>query len=254
MAAWTALNERRAVRKATLALLHGHTVHQHCKTIAKNPHIAEDIHYSESDRLRDDALDAKIGSCRHDLLRIIYVGRAEPMKGGKLWIETLAQVKARGVGFEASWYGDGAQLTELKKSARALHLSTAELRFHGFVSDRDMVKAAYQKAHILLFCHLTDESPRNLIESLHAATPLVGFDDPFARNLVDEKGAGVLVERGDVPKLVDIVSAIAENRECLVDLVQRAAQSASHLTRDRVFDERSAIVKRELGVMPGRGV
>ncbi|MFZ3584973.1 glycosyltransferase [Loktanella sp. DJP18] len=242
----TETNENRAVRAATLSLLHGATVYQYFEKIARNPHVVEDIHYSNGDRIGKHDLETKIKSCREDLLKIIYVGRAEPMKGGKQWLEVLSRLKGKGVEFEASWYGDGSELSDMVATARSAGLLETEVHFAGFVADRDTIKAAYRNAHALLFCHLTDESPRNLIESLHAATPLIGYGDPFAQSLVGEHGGGVLVKRGQIAKLVDTISALADNRERLADLVERAAHSASHLTHERVFDERSNVVKREL--------
>ena len=242
----TRFNENRAVRKASLALLHGATVYQHFEKIARNPHVADNIHYSEGDRIGGEELAAKTRSCREDVLRIVYVGRAEPMKGGKHWLEVLARLKAKGVTFQASWFGDGSELSGMVAAARSMDLSETEVHFAGFVADRDIVKAAYRNAHVMLFCHLTDESPRNLIESLHAATPLIGYEDPFGRSLIAEHSAGILIERGKVEKLAEAISLLADDRDRLADLVERAARSASHLTHERVFDERSAILKREL--------
>ena len=122
----------------------------------------------------------------------------------------------------------------------------SDVSFHGFVSDRARVLDLLRGAHLLMFCHLTDESPRILIEALHAATPLVGFRDAFATGLVDEQGAGLLVERGDLTALADAVAGLAENRAKLHDLVERASRSASHLTRQQVFKHRSDIIKQHL--------
>jgi colanic acid/amylovoran biosynthesis glycosyltransferase len=241
------VKERRAVAEADLALLHGATVYDHFRSIAKNPHIVEDIHYSDQDRIAGSELERKIASCGDGPLKVVYVGRADPMKGGTHWLDVLTGLRARGVDFSACWLGDGSELTLLRDKARAAGLAPHQVEFAGFVSDREAVRAAYRGAHIMLFCHLTDESPRNLIESLHAATPLVGYRDPFSAGLVDEQGAGHLVARGDTSGMIDAVAALAGNRDDLADLVLRASRSASTLTRERVFEERSEIIKRELG-------
>ena len=239
-------NEKRAVRNATLSLLHGATVYRHFEDIAKNPHVAEDIHYSQSDRIDSEGLEQKLKSCLGGPLKISYVGRADPMKGGKQWVEVLKRLKGNNIEFDATWYGTGSQISVMEQEARSSGLSEAEVKFPGFVADREKVKAAYQQSHIFLFCHLTDESPRNLIESLHAATPLIGYDDPFARSLVSENQGGLLVERGQITGLVDAISSLAADRARLGKLIERAAQSASRLTYETIFDERSEIIKREL--------
>jgi colanic acid/amylovoran biosynthesis glycosyltransferase len=114
------------------------------------------------------------------------------------------------------------------------------------VSDRAKVLETFRRAQFLLFCHMTDESPRNLIESLHSATPLVGFSDAFSAALVAEQGAGSLVSRGDVDALVEIVADLDANRSKLTDLIEAASKSARHLTRQQVFKDRAEIMLAEL--------
>lgn len=241
-------NEKRAAKRADLALLHGKTVYQYFKDISPNPHLVEDIHFLDEDRISKDALAVKREKAASGALTLLYVGRADPMKGGRDWVAILGELKKRGVAFHAKWYGDGSDLEAMKESAAKKGLTEDQLTFMGFVSDQDAVKAAYQEAQLLVFCHLTDESPRNLIESLHCATPLIGYRDPFAASLVEEKGAGILVKRGDEESVVDILVALDGDRDRLSDLIERAGQSASHLTRDSVFQERSEIIKKELAV------
>ena len=238
--------ENRAVRNADLALLHGATVFHHFEKIAKNPHVAEDIHLKTENRIPAEALSEKVRASRDGPLRILSCGRAEPMKGGHDWVRTLSLLKAAGVRFNATWIGDGSERKDIEEHARRCGLTRDEAHFPGFVADRAQVLQHYRTAHILLFCHKTDESPRNLIESLHSATPIVGFRDAYAEALVTEKGGGLLVDRGDVDGLAQLVVSLAQNREKLVELIERAAHSAIHLTRDKVFKHRSDLVRRYL--------
>lgn len=238
--------EKRAVRTADLALLHGATVYNHFEGISQNPQIAEDIHLRAEDRISATALSQKLESARSHPLRILYCGRADPMKGGHEWVRTLSLIKAAGVEFRALWLGDGGQLNEIKEQARKFGLSDEEVSFPGFVNDRESVLQHYRSAHVLMFCHKTDESPRNLIESLHSATPIVGYRDPYAEALVNEHGGGALVPRGDVEGLARSVAALAADRIKLANLIERAALSAMHLTREEVFKQRSDLVRYEL--------
>lgn len=238
--------ETRAVRSADLALLHGATVYNHFKGISRNPQIAEDIHLRAEDRISATALSEKLEGVRNHPLRILYCGRADPMKGGLEWIRTLSLIKATGVEFQAQWLGEGSQLNEIKEQARQLGLAEKEVSFPGFVSDRESILQHYRDAHILMFCHKTDESPRNLIESLHSATPIIGYRDAYAEALVKEHGGGTLVPRGDVEALAKSVAALAADRTKLANLIEKAARSAMHLTREEVFKHRSDLVRRHL--------
>lgn len=239
--------ETRAVRAADLALLHGATVYNHFHKIARVPQVIEDIHLRAEDRIPAPALSKKREIVKEGPLRVLYCGRADSMKGGFEWVRTLALLKLAGVAYRATWIGDGSQREDMERRARQGGLTEDIVSFPGFLEDRDAVIQQYRDAHVLMFCHKTDESPRNLIESLHAATPIVGFRDAYAEGLVSEKGAGVLVDRGDVDALARAVASIATDRERLAGLIEKAGRSAAHLTREKVFKQRSDLVRRYLG-------
>lgn len=144
------------------------------------------------------------------------------------------------------WIGDGVLLDRMKAEAQRLGI-LGSVTFHGFVSDRARVLGLMQQAQIMLFCHMTDESPRNLVEALHAATPLVGFADPYAASLVSEQGAGRLVPRGDTAALVKAVATLHADRPVLADLIGRAGRSARHLTRSQIYRVRRDLIRTHLG-------
>ena len=241
----TARTEDELLKHADLALLHGQTVYDQFAGKTRNPQIVEDIHLEAGDRIPGDALAAKLAQAGEGPLRICYLGRADRMKGGLIWVEALARLAETGVDFTADWAGDGPLLAEMQELAQARGLAD-RLTFHGFVSDREAVKEILRGAHLLLFCHMTDESPRNLIESLFSATPLVGFRDTYAQRLVAEQGAGLLVERGDVDGLAGALAGLAADRAQLRDLIEKAGRSGLHLTRSEVFAQRAKIVRENL--------
>lgn len=243
-------NERRALRRADLAMLHGRTVFDYFKDIARNPHIVEDIHLEDSDRIPPNELTEKMGQAARGPLEFAYVGRADDMKGWQPWLQVLAALNARDIPFHATWLGNGPAFDAMKAKASELGINDTQLTLPGFVSDRAKVLETFRRAQFLLFCHMTDESPRNLIESLHSATPLVGFSDAFSAALVAEQGAGGLVSRGDVDALVEIVADLDANRSKLTDLIEAASKSARHLTRQQVFKDRAEIMLAELD--PGK--
>lgn len=246
-------HENRAVRRADLSLLHGATVFSHFGSFARNPQQVEDVHFTGAERAAPDFVEAKAAQAGAGPLRIVYCGRAAAMKGPIDWIEVLAELKRAKVAFTARWLGDGELLGEMRAAIARSGLSSEEVVLEGFVDDVEKVRQAYRDAHIMLFCHLSDESPRNLIESLHSATPIVGYRDPYAASLVQEKGAGLLVPRRDVAALVRSVAGLDADRGALSALIRRAGESASGLTLESVFRHRSDIIRRELGSGPGPG-
>ncbi|SMY06549.1 glycosyltransferase [Flavimaricola marinus] len=245
-AAITAHNERRALRGADLALLHGRTVFDRLSPFSRDPHIVEDIDLEDVDRISPTALAEKREGAATGPLRLIYVGRADEMKGPLHWVAVLGALYAKGIPFEADWVGDGVLLDQMRAEADRLGIAEC-ITFHGFVSDRPRVLDLMRRAQIMLFCHMTDESPRNLVEALHAATPLLGFADPYASSLVAEQGAGRLVPRGDSVALAEAVATLDADRATLADMIARAGRSARHLTRTQVYRARREIIHKSLG-------
>ena len=246
----TARREAQVLAHADLALLHGQTVFDSFKGMTRRPERVEDIHLEASDRIPEDGLARKLAQAEQGPLTLCYVGRADRMKGPLLWVEALARLAEAGVDFTAAWAGDGPMLEEMKALARSRGIGD-RLEFHGFVSDRDEVKDVLRRAQVMLFCHMTDESPRNLIEALFSATPLVGFTDTYARGLVDEQGAGILAERGDVDGLVKALATLDGDRSRLRALIEKAGCSARQLTRSEVFSHRAKVIKENLRIPEG---
>lgn len=240
-----ARNERTALRRADLALLHGRTVYDGLKDLSRNPWQSEDIHLGPDDRIPSEALRTKVGGVAQEPLRIVYAGRATTMKGPFDWIEVIARATSAGVPIRADWLGDGPDLEAMKARAAEAGLSDV-VTFHGFVEDAAEVRDILRAGHLLLFTHLTDESPRILIEALFAGLPLVGYSDLFAHDIVAEKGAGLLVPRGDKAALVKALHGFDADRDRLAALIERAGASGTKLTHGEVFAERCRIVKREL--------
>ena len=116
----------------------------------------------------------------------------------------------------------------------------------GFVDDRDKVMAHYRKAHVLLFCHKTPESPRCLIEALVSGTPIVGYRGAFAQDLISTHGGGRLVEMNNVDGLADEMVELAADRSGLADLIGKAVQDGESYDDETVFRHRSDIIKKFL--------
>jgi len=60
--------------------------------------------------------------------------------------------------------------------------------FPGFLSDRSELLEKLRLAHMMLFTHVTPESPRCLLEALICGTPIVGYANGFAKDLTAGRG------------------------------------------------------------------
>lgn len=240
-----AMLERTTIRRATLGLFHGAETYAKYAPLAKSAEIVHDIHLQEQDRIPLADLERKKKSAAQDPLKICYIGRAHPMKGTDDWIDVMAELKAAGVDFHATWLGDGERLQAMKAQVSRLGLDD-QVSLPGFVRDRAAILGALREAHVFMFCHKTPESPRNLIEALVSGTPLVGYDSPFPRDLISVNGGGVLTPKDDVKALASSLIALAGERGQLTGLIDRACLDGAPFNDVAVFKHRSDVIRAYL--------
>ncbi|WP_147114325.1 glycosyltransferase [Tateyamaria sp. syn59] len=234
--------EKFIIRRATLGLFHGKETFDTYAPYCGQPRLVHDIHLNKADHIAQDQVQAKVAGVADGPLNIVYTGRASAMKGPQDWVGVLDRLNAQGVDFQATWLGDGPDLAEMKALVAAAGIE-AKVHFAGFVDDRATVLRHLRDAHVFLFCHKTPESPRCLIEALVSATPIVGYDGSYPRDLIAVHQGGRLVPLDDVAALAEAVVALDQDRAALADLIKRAARDGEPFDEDSVFEHRSEIIK-----------
>ena len=238
----------RTIRGCALGLFHGQTVYDAYAPICPHPELVHNVHIHPEDTLSVPALAAKLAGQRsRSTLRIGYVGRVHPMKAPLQWLDAVeaAIVELGPDRVQATWLGDGPLLEEARARVTRRGLD-ASIVFAGFVSDRAALLAFLREQDVMLFCHVTPESPRCLLESLVSATPLVGYDSAFARELVGTRGGALLGPIGEPAVLAGHLVGLANDRERLAALTTAAASSRSLYNDEAVFAHRSELIKRYL--------
>jgi glycosyltransferase involved in cell wall biosynthesis len=245
-AAITKRETYRAVRACSLGLFHGKTVYDAYARLCRRPELVHDVHVHPEDAISDIDLVSKIADLgARSSIRIGYVGRAHPMKAPLQWIDAVAKtVNMLGAErVEAVWLGDGPLLEEARARVRELHLEGC-IRFPGFVADRSEVLAFLRQQDVLLFCHVTPESPRCLLEALISGLPLVGYESSFAHELVGDRGGALLSPMGDSGALAVNLIRLASARDELRRLTQEAATSRKIYNDEALFAVRDELIKK----------
>lgn len=233
------------IRDSELALLHGADCFAEYARISKNPQLIHNIHSRPADCATVEAAESKAATiATRPELRICYTGRMAAEKAPLDWLRALNRARELGVAFEATWLGDGPLLEDARRLARELGLENC-VRMPGFVSDRACVLETIQRSDVMLFCHVTPESPRCLIESLVCATPLVGYGSRYSEDLVSA-GGGLLTPIHDWSRLGEILRNLSDDREALANLICAAQRSGSRFNDVEVFRERSEYIKKYL--------
>lgn len=240
--------ERGIIAKATLGLFNGEDTYAAYKDKVGRAFPVRDIHLSTRDRLPEaEILRLKDGASgpAGGALRIGYAGRAADMKAPLDWLRALHRLAEKGIAFEATWLGDGPLLEAMRRFVRA-HGLEARIRLGGFVADREQVLAAIRQWDVLLFTHVTPESPRILLEAMVSATPLVGYDSLYARSLVKGFGEDYLVPVGGQSELAERLAKLALDRQELRRLAILSYRSSAGFNDVSVFRQRSDLIKTYL--------
>jgi glycosyltransferase involved in cell wall biosynthesis len=248
LTAWlTARREKRILRRTTLGLFHGHDTYTAFAPYSPNPHLVHNIHIKPADRIADADRAAKAAALTAtpaSPLEIVYAGRVHPDKGVMDWIETLRLSAEAGLRFRARWYGEGPQLEEARDRVATLGLAD-RIAFPGAITDRPKLLELLRAAHLMLFCHLTPESPRCLIEALVSGTPIVGYRSAYPEDLIDGHGGGALTAM-DPPALSAELVRLDRDRAALAALCDKAALDGSDMTDEAVFAHRAGLMKQYL--------
>lgn len=235
----------RCLRKSSLALVQGEDVYNEYRQIAPNAFSVLNVQITEKDRISEPELEEKIRRASSAApLSIVYAGRAIDMKGPKFWLKTLAILAERGVDFRATWFGDGQLLSSMRAFVKENGLDDV-CCLPGSVP-RPQILSALRKADLFLFCHMTKESPRCLVEALASAAPIIGFGTDYSRSLVRDLGGGDFAKLGDIEELACLVQGYAEDRPKLANLIQDAFESSKSLDREREIERRIGLMKRFL--------
>jgi glycosyltransferase involved in cell wall biosynthesis len=235
---------KHVIKHASLGLWHGEDCYRAYSPWCGENHVIHDIHTKESDRIDDIELAQKLASVKTDrALRICYAGRLDPMKAPLEWLRAVAAAREMGARVTATWFGEGPMLQEAKAEMLRLDLESI-VAYPGFVAGRAELLREIRSSDVMLFTHVTPESPRNLLESLVSGTPIVGYDIPYASDLIAREGGGMLVPMHDHRALGAAIAELDRDRERLANLINEAARNGQRFTDAAVFAERSELIRR----------
>lgn len=234
------------IKHCHLGLWHGQDCYRAYSAFCRNNYLIHDIHTKPNDAISAVELAEKLERALTDRpLRVCYAGRMDPMKAPLEWVRAIAKARELGANLEAVWLGEGSLRNEMEQLIRELGLTDC-IRLAGFERDRSKLLQQIRDAHLMVFTHITPESPRCLIESLICGTPIVGYSSHYAEDLVKGSGGGQFVPIHNWQQLGEQLKTLADDRRRLAQLIQQAAASGTHFNDEVVFRERSQLIKSQL--------
>jgi len=131
-----------------------------------------------------------------------YLGRLTDEKGIKSFVTANAKLLAD-VSFSIG--GDGEEKVELEKLVAKNNLKA---KLYGQITDKDAFFASF---NVLVLPSVTEALPLVVLEAFSAGTPVVSFDLPSLRTLVDGEN-GILVKQGDYKKLAKVAIELMNSK------------------------------------------
>lgn len=240
---------KRIIQNCAVGLWHGQDCYSVYSSWCKNSYLIHNIHLKSSDSIGKQELARKVAHTHceavDNTIRICYAGRIDPMKAPLEWVKSIAHARDNGVNIQATWMGDGILMDEMKALIGKLGLNSY-IELTGFEQNRDKLLHKIRESHIMLFTHVTPESPRCLIEALMCGTPIIGYQSDYPVELVGDFGGGKFVPMGDWKKLGDLLVTLSKDRQRLSQLIQEAGENGQRFNDEAVFLHRSNSIKKHL--------
>ena len=149
---------------------------------------------------------ARTGAARDDPVRILSVGRAVAKKGGLEMLDALAMMP-RNVHWQLTHIGDGPQLREYQRRARA-HGIDQRIRWLGAQPQRTVIECYRDADFFALNCRITadgdrDGLPNVLLEAQSQSLPVASTNISGIVELIADDVNGLLVDADDTRAFAD---------------------------------------------------
>jgi glycosyltransferase involved in cell wall biosynthesis len=230
--------ERHVIRRCAVGLFHGMDCYSSYARYCRDPFLVHDIHLDEEDRIDETELGQRLRR-RGGPLRVAYAGRVHIEKGVFDWIEALSLSRAAGLEFRAVWFGEGPELSSARQLVVKRDLDDC-ISFPGAMQNHRELIRELKNFDVFVFCHLTPESPRCLIEALICGLPIIGYDSPYQRDLIRHNGGGILTKMGDPALIAKSLAAFLRDRGILT---RAARKDGAAFTAREVFKHRSELIR-----------
>lgn len=162
-------------------------------------------------------------------LRLLFVGRLDPVKGVDVLLESVALAKEEGLEFQLDIVGKGSWSEERRLQELSDRLGLAkEVHWHGD-QPRCSLAGFYKRSHVVVVPSLDDPLPTVVLEAMASGRPVVGSAVGGIDYLVCDGVTGVLVQPSQPHALAQVCISLDQDR-LVISALGRAA-----LERSRQF-------------------
>lgn len=176
-----------------------------------------------------------------DVVRLLFVGTLTDNKRPLECIQTLENLKAKGVNATLDLIGDGAQRDELKNYVKNQKITDA-VRFYGKQSPDEVIEF-FKTAHFLVFLSRSEGWPKVVAESMWWGCLPVTTNVSCVKQMVGNLERGILVYP-DPETVSEQILDIIEKPEVYKRMCQAAMDWAREYTLERFENEVAKLLQQ----------
>lgn len=154
-----------------------------------------------------DAYDAPSPSTSEGL-RLVFVGRLDPIKGVPVLFEALERVQKTRSDVTLDIVGGGSLMNDLQDRANSL----SGITFHGYLSQTEVAERI-ANADALVLPSFAEGLPVVYMEALASGRPVIATDVAGVSELVVDGETGCLIQPNDPDALAQAINALADSPE-----------------------------------------
>lgn len=178
----------------------------------------------------DNSTRTPVGHWQECPLRLLFVGRLDPVKGLDVLLASIALAKQSGLQFQLDIVGKGSDFEERRLQALSDKLGLVkELRWHGG-QPRCKLAGFYRRSHVVVVPSLDDPLPTVVLESMASGRPVVGSAVGGIGYLVRDGVSGILVPPSHPHALAEVLACLDQDRLVISALGQAALECSRSFT------------------------
>lgn len=182
-----------------------------------------------------NSIDARILSApvgNRDSMRIVTMARLAPQKNQKMMIDAFAEIVRDYPQYKLYIYGEGPLREELENKVKNMGLAD-RIKLPGFTDD---VIGVLCHADMFVLTSDNEGMPNALAEAMAMGVPCIStdFGGGAARDLITDGVNGLIVPKGNVKALVNVMKKVLSDRDYADKLAAKSLEQRDYMNPESI--------------------
>jgi glycosyltransferase involved in cell wall biosynthesis len=182
-------------------------------------------------------------------LRVVFSGRLSKEKGVHHLIDAVGILKERGLGFEVSIIGNGAEFDRLQKQIAALGIGD-QVRMVGDLPYEAGLEY-FKWGHVLVLPSQSEGFPKVLVEAMCHGMVCIGTDSGLVPKMLE--GRGIVLDSVSAKPIADAIETISSDADRFQKMSRAGVAWASQYSIEGLRDALQELMEKSWGVSLDRG-